>query len=47
MKNNLKAEGLMEQIRKLEKHYSVYVDANKNMTKMRDLAFWELHKENI
>lgn len=40
--NKTEAEGLMEQIRKLEKHYSVYVDGNKNMTKMRDLAFWEL-----
>lgn len=36
------AENLMNQIRKLEKHYSIYVDGNKNMTKMRDLAFWEL-----
>lgn len=42
--NKSEAEGLMEQIRKLEKHYSVYVDGNKNMTKMRDLAFWELNK---
>jgi len=40
--NKSEAEGLMEQIRKLEKHFSVYVDGNKNMTKMRDLAFWEL-----
>lgn len=40
--NKTEAEGLMEQIRKLEKHYSVYVDGNKNMIKMRDLAFWEL-----
>ncbi len=45
--NKSEAEGLMEQIRKLEKHYSVYVDGNKNMTKMRDLAFWELPKQNI
>lgn len=44
--NKTEAEGLMEQIRKLEKHYSVYVDGNKNMTKMRDLAFWELIEEN-
>jgi len=42
--NKAEAEGLMEQIRKLEKHYSIYVDGNKNMTKMRDLAFWELMK---
>lgn len=40
--NKSEAEGLMEQIRKLEKHFSVYVDGNKHMTKMRDLAFWEL-----
>lgn len=37
----------MEEIRKLEKHYSVYVDGSKNMTKMRDLVFWQLFKENI
>jgi DNA phosphorothioation-dependent restriction protein DptH len=43
--NKSEAEGLMEQIRKLEKHYSIYVDGNKNMTKMRDLAFWELLKD--
>ena len=39
------AEGLMEQIRRLEKHFSIYVDGNKNMVKMRDLAFWELNNE--
>lgn len=44
--NKTQAEGLMEQIRKLEKHYSVYVDGNKNMVKMRDLAFWELQKDD-
>lgn len=43
--NKSEAEGLMEQIRKLEKHFSIYVDGNKHMTKMRDLAFWELQKE--
>lgn len=41
--NKSEAEELMEQIRKLEKHFSVYVDGNKAMTKMRDLAFWELN----
>jgi len=40
--NKLEAENLMNQIRKLEKHFSIYVDGNKNMTKMRDLAFFEL-----
>ena len=44
--NKAEAENLMEQIRKLEKHFSIYVDGNKNMTKMRDLAFWEL-KNNV
>jgi len=43
--NKQEAEGLMEQIRKLEKHFSIYVDGNKNMVKMQDLAFWELIKE--
>jgi DNA phosphorothioation-dependent restriction protein DptH len=43
--NKSEAENLMNQIRKLEKHFSIYVDGNKNMTKMRDLAFWELLKE--
>jgi len=44
--NKHEAEGLMEQIRRLEKHFSIYVDGKKNMVKMRDLAFWELIKEN-
>ncbi len=35
----------MNQIRKLEKHFSIFVDGNKNMVKMRDLAFWELKHE--
>lgn len=39
------AENLMNQIRRLEKHFSIYVDGNKNMIKMRDLAFWELINE--
>ncbi|MCF6243868.1 MAG: DNA phosphorothioation-dependent restriction protein DptH [Sulfurovum sp.] len=44
--NKQEAESLMEQIRKLEKHFSIYVDGNKNMIKMRDLAFWELMMKN-
>lgn len=40
--NKHEAEELMEQIRRLEKHFSIYVDGNKNMVKMHDLAFWEL-----
>jgi len=35
-------ENLMETIRKLEKHYSLYIDGDKKLTKMRDKAFWEL-----
>lgn len=42
-----KAEGenLMSQVRELPKHHSFYVDGNKEITLMRDLAFWELFKE--
>ena len=32
----------MGQIRQLEKHFSLYVDGDKNVKKMRDKAFWEL-----
>ncbi len=35
-------EGLMRQIRELDKHYSLYVDGEKHVSKVRDLAFWEL-----
>jgi DNA phosphorothioation-dependent restriction protein DptH len=35
-------EGLMETIRRLEKHYSLYIDGDKHVRKMRDKAFWEL-----
>lgn len=35
-------EGLMETIRKLDKHFSLYIDGDKNVRKMRDKAFWEL-----
>ncbi|MFT5545211.1 ATP-binding protein, partial [Rheinheimera aquimaris] len=35
-------ENLMETIRKLEKHYSLYIDGKKTLTKMRDKAFWEI-----
>jgi DNA phosphorothioation-dependent restriction protein DptH len=35
-------EQLMETIRKLDKHYSLYVDGSKSLLKMRDKAFWEL-----
>jgi DNA phosphorothioation-dependent restriction protein DptH len=35
-------EYFMGQIRKLNKHYSLYVDGKKKVHKMKDLAFWEL-----
>ncbi|WP_435237534.1 DNA phosphorothioation-dependent restriction protein DptH [Psychromonas sp. PT13] len=35
-------ENLMKSIRELEKHYSLYVDGDKNITKIKDKAFWEL-----
>jgi len=43
-----KAEGenLMSQIRELPKHHSFYVDGNKEIMLMRDLAFWELLKDS-
>lgn len=34
----------MGQIRQLEKHFSLYVDGDKRVKKMRDRAFWELIK---
>ncbi|SDH89389.1 DNA phosphorothioation-dependent restriction protein DptH [Pseudomonas panipatensis] len=33
---------LMESIRKLDKHFSLYIDGEKRVQKMRDRAFWEL-----
>lgn len=35
-------EQLMETIRKLDKHFSLYIDGNKKVSLMRDKAFWEL-----
>lgn len=35
-------EYLMSQIRKLEKHHSLFVDGKKKAVKIKDLAFWEL-----
>lgn len=35
-------EKLMETINKLEKHFSLYIDGNKKIVKMRDKPFWEL-----
>ena len=33
---------LMQKIRELDKHCSLYVDGDKRVTKMKDLAFWQL-----
>lgn len=35
-------ESLITSIRELDKHHSIYVDGEKHITKLRDLAFWEL-----
>lgn len=35
-------ETLMEAIRRLDKHYSLYIDGEKHIQKMRDTTFWEL-----
>lgn len=32
----------MQQIRQLDKHYSLYVDGEKKVSKIKDKAFWEL-----
>jgi DNA phosphorothioation-dependent restriction protein DptH len=40
--NKSEQENLMSSIRGLEKHYSLYVDGDKNILKMKDKAFWEL-----
>jgi len=40
--NKNEQEELMSSIRGLEKHYSLYVDGDKNVLKMKDKAFWEL-----
>lgn len=37
-------ESLMGQIRQLDKHFSLYIDGDKKVMKMRDKAFWELIK---
>jgi len=38
-------EQLMKTIRELDKHYSLYVDGDKRLTKIKDKAFWELLKD--
>ncbi|SFG68752.1 DNA phosphorothioation-dependent restriction protein DptH [Neptunomonas qingdaonensis] len=35
-------ERFMQQIRQLDKHYSLYVDGEKKVSKIKDKAFWEL-----
>ncbi|ABV87635.1 conserved hypothetical protein [Shewanella pealeana ATCC 700345] len=35
-------ENLMKSIRELDKHYSLYVDGDKKVQKIKDKAFWEL-----
>jgi DNA phosphorothioation-dependent restriction protein DptH len=35
-------DNLMKTIRELDKHYSLYVDGDKKITKIKDKAFWEL-----
>ena len=35
-------EYLMKTIRELDKHYSLYVDGDKKISKIKDRAFWEL-----
>lgn len=37
-------EHLMETIRRLDKHFSLFVDGEKRVQKMRDTTFWELSK---
>jgi DNA phosphorothioation-dependent restriction protein DptH len=38
-------ELLLLSIKELEKHQSLYVDGEKHVRKLRDLAFWELVKK--
>jgi len=42
--NKNEVESLMSQVRALQKHYSLYIDGDKNILKIRDFAFWELIK---
>ena len=35
-------DALMAVIRGLDKHYSLYVDGDKKVSKIKDKAFWEL-----
>lgn len=42
--NKNEQEAFMQQIRELDKHYSLYVDGDKKVAKMQDLAFWQLER---
>ncbi|BCS52638.1 DNA phosphorothioation-dependent restriction protein DptH [Geobacter sp. SVR] len=35
-------EDIMQQIRTLDKHYSLYIDGEKKIAKLKDMAFWQL-----
>jgi len=39
-------EVLMNTIRGLEKHHSLYVDGDKVVAKIKDKAFWELQRDS-
>jgi len=41
-KNKQAEDDIMSQIRMLEKHYSIYIDGEKNIAKLKDQTFWEL-----
>ena len=36
---------LMKSIRGLDKHYSLYLNGDKKITKIKDKAFWELFND--
>jgi DNA phosphorothioation-dependent restriction protein DptH len=37
----------MQQIRQLDKHYSLYVNGEKQVSKIQDKPFWELCLEEV
>lgn len=39
-------ERFMQQIRQLDKHFSLYVDGEKKVSKIKDKAFWEIVNDN-
>jgi DNA phosphorothioation-dependent restriction protein DptH len=40
--NKSEQEAFMQQIREVDKHYSLYVDGDKKVSKIENLAFWQL-----